>query len=207
MPLVFDPFQQGESVITRKFGGLGLGLAICKGIVESHGGSIAVRSAGAGRGTTFRVTLEALPEAAVEVGADNEGPGTHPTEPPPPVVPLRMLLVEDEPATLRLMARLLRSLGHTVTTAGTITAAFEAVELDEFDMIISDIGLPDGTGLDLIRRVTALRGPTPAIALTGYGMEEDIVRSRAAGFTTHMTKPIDFAKLEIMIRQVAPKPG
>jgi len=118
-----------------------------------------------------------------------------------------MLLVEDEPATLGLMARLLRSLGHSVTTAGTITAAFEAVEADTFDMTISDIGLPDGTGLDLIRRVTALRGPTPAIALTGSGREEDFVRSRAAGFTTHMTKPIDFAKLEIMIRQVAPKPG
>ncbi len=207
LPLVFDPFQQGEAVITRKFGGLGLGLAICKGIVESHGGSITVQSAGAGRGTTFRVTLAALPEATVEEGESGEVPRSTGAEPLAPVPSLRMLLVEDEPATLRLMARLLRSLGHNVTTAGTITAAFEAVELDEFDMIISDIGLPDGTGLDLIRRVTALRGPTPAIALTGYGMEEDIVRSRAAGFTTHMTKPIDFAKLEIMIRQVAPKPG
>ncbi len=94
-----------------------------------------------------------------------------------------------------------------MTTAGTITAAFEFFEAGEFDMIISDIGLPDGTGLELIRRVTALRGPIPAIALTGYGMEEDIVRSREAGFTTHMTKPIDFAKLEVMIRQVAPKPA
>ena len=207
LPLVFDPFQQGETKITRKFGGLGLGLAICKGVVESHGGSITVRSAGAGQGTTFRVSLEALPATTAVVTEGGEAPRTVEGEPLPPVESLRILLVEDEPATLRLMGRLLRSLGHTVTTAGTITSAFEAFEAGEFDMIISDIGLPDGTGLDLLRQITALRGPIPAIALTGYGMEEDIVRSREAGFTTHMTKPIDFAKLEVMIRQVAPKPG
>ena len=112
-------------------------------------------------------------------------------------------MVEDEPATLRLMARLLRGLGHAVTTAGTIASGYEAFEAGEFDLIVSDIGLPDGTGLDLMRRVVALRGRIPAIALTGYGMEDDIVRSREAGFTAHMTKPIDFTKLEAMIRQVA----
>ena len=116
---------------------------------------------------------------------------------------LRILVVEDEPATLRLMARLLRGLGHEVTTAGTIAAALEVSEAGEFDLIVSDIGLPDGSGLDLMRRVVARRGPVPAIALTGYGMEEDIRRSREAGFTAHLTKPIDFAKLEAMIRRVA----
>jgi CheY-like chemotaxis protein len=101
------------------------------------------------------------------------------------------------------MARLLRGLGHAVTAAGAIASGCEAFEAGEFDLIVSDIGLPDGTGLDLMRRVVALRGPVPSIALTGYGMEEDIVRSREAGFTTHMTKPIDFTNLEAMIRQVA----
>ena len=110
--------------------------------------------------------------------------------------------MEDEPATLRLMARLLRGLGHAVTTANTIASGYEAFEAGEFDLIVSDIGLPDGTGLELMRRVVALRGPIPAIALTGYGMEDDIVRSREAGFTAHMTKPIDFTKLEAMIRRV-----
>ena len=205
LPLIFDPFQQGETVITRKFGGLGLGLAICKGVIESHGGTITVRSDGAERGTTFQVTLKTLPEPVAEVVA--EPVGSEPTETPSAPSSLRMLVVEDEPATLRLMARLLRRLGHTVTTAGSIASAFDAYQAGEFDLIISDIGLPDGTGLDLIRRVVALQTSIPAIALTGYGMEEDIVRSRAAGFTAHMTKPIDFPKLEAMIRQVAPTSG
>ncbi len=110
--------------------------------------------------------------------------------------------MEDEAATLRLMARLLKGLGHRVTAAGTVADAWVAFQAGEFDMIISDIGLPDGTGLDLMRKVKAVRR-VPAIALTGYGMDEDVRRSREAGFTTHMTKPIDFTKLEAMIRQVA----
>jgi CheY-like chemotaxis protein len=101
------------------------------------------------------------------------------------------------------MARLLRGLGHEVATAGSIAEAFEQEQAGEFGLIVSDIGLPDGSGLELMRRVVARRGRVPAIALTGYGMEEDIHRSREAGFTAHMTKPIDFAKLEAMIRQVA----
>ena len=101
------------------------------------------------------------------------------------------------------MARLLGGLGHRVVTAGTVADAWEAFQRAEgLDLIISDIGLPDGSGLDLMRKVKAVR-PVPAIALTGYGMDEDIRRSRAAGFTIHMTKPIDFAKLEALIRQVA----
>jgi CheY-like chemotaxis protein len=101
------------------------------------------------------------------------------------------------------MARLLSGLGHSVTTAGTIASAYEAFEAGEYDLIVSDIGLPDGSGLELMKKVVARRGQVPAIALTGYGMEEDIQRSREAGFTAHMTKPIDFTKLEAMIRQVA----
>ncbi len=197
---IWDPFQQGETAITRRFGGLGLGLAICKGVVEAHGGTLEAVSEGRDRGTTFRIVLEALPEHAAEVGgvqptaspeADRERPATR-----------RILVVEDEPATLRLMTRLLRGLGHTVTPASTVASAFDAYSAGEFDLVVSDVGLPDGTGLNLMRRIVALRGRIPAIALTGYGMEEDILRSREAGFTAHMTKPIDFTKLEAMIRQI-----
>ena len=130
--------------------------------------------------------------------------GARPTPPRLRSASLRILVVEDEQATLRLMARLLRGLGYEVTAASTIASALEAAEACDFDLIVSDIGLPDGSGLDLMRRVNACRGPVPAIALTGYGMEEDIRRSREAGFTAHLTKPIDFAKLEAMIRKVAP---
>jgi CheY-like chemotaxis protein len=201
LPTIFDPFQQGETTITRKFGGLGLGLAICKGIVEAHGGTIVAESGGPGRGTTFRVALKALPEPADEPNGQPLG-GPVVAEPARPTS-LRILVVEDEPATLRLMARLLRGLGHEVETAGTIASGLEAVEGGRFDLIVSDIGLPDGSGLELMRRAVARRGPVPGIALTGYGMEEDIRRSREAGFTAHLTKPIDFGKLEAMIRQVA----
>jgi CheY-like chemotaxis protein len=201
LPTIFDPFQQGETTITRTYGGLGLGLAICRGIIEAHGGTIVAESAGKDRGTTFRVVLKALPRPAV--GGDGEPDvGVRESEATPPSS-LRILVVEDEPATLRLMARLLRGLGYAVTTAGTIAAALEVSEAGEFDLVVSDIGMPDGSGLDLMRRVVSRHGPVPAIALTGYGMEEDIRRSREAGFTAHLTKPIDFAKLEAMIRQVA----
>jgi PAS domain S-box-containing protein len=202
LPRVFDPFHQGEATAARKFGGLGLGLAICKGIVEAHGGTISAESLGKGCGTTFRVELRALPEPADEAN----GPPASGAEFEPVTASssLKILIVEDEPTTLRLMARLLRGLGHSVTTAGTIASALEGFESDRFDLIISDIGLPDGSGLELMRRVVATRGSVASIALTGYGMEEDIRRSREAGFTAHLTKPIDFVKLEAMIRQVTP---
>ena len=202
LPLIFDPFQQGETKITRKFGGLGLGLAICRGIVEAHGGPCSPR-ARAGPGDDVPVPLEDDPEPA---GGRRRAVRRPAQGSPAGPASLKILVVEDEPATRRLMARLLQSLGHEVIASGTIAGGVEAVESAgprDFDLIVSDIGLPDGSGLELMRRVVARRGPIPAIALTGYGMEEDILRSREAGFTAHMTKPIDFAKLEAMIRQVA----
>jgi PAS domain S-box-containing protein len=198
---IFDPFQQGESSITRRFGGMGLGLAISKGIIEGHGGLITAQSDGKDRGTTFTIELQALPAATA--GDDGRPSTAAPVAEPSPPVALKILLVEDEPTTMRLMARLLRALGHDVTTAGSIGAALEIESTGGFDLIVSDIGLPDGSGLELMRQIVARRGRVPAIALTGYGMEEDIQRSRDAGFTAHMTKPIDFVKLQAMIRQVA----
>ena len=199
LPTIWDPFQQGETTITRRFGGLGLGLAICKGVVDAHGGTLTAESEGPGRGTTFRVVLKAMTEPVIPASGAENGED-HPAL--PPLNRLNILLVEDEAATLRLMARLLKGLGHRVTSAGTVADAWVAFQAGDFDMIVSDIGLPDGTGLDLLRKVKAVRR-VPAIALTGYGMDEDVRRSREAGFTTHMTKPIDFTKLEAMIRQVA----
>ena len=198
LPSIFDHFQQGEATITRKFGGLGLGLAICRGIIEGHGGLITAESRGKDQGTTFRLSLRTLPEPAVP----ENGKPVRDNFPPSPPDPRQILLVEDELATLHLLARLLRRLGHEVTTATSITQALASVETGDFDLVISDIGLPDGNGLELMKQIVARRGAVPSIALTGYGMEEDIRRSRSAGFTAHMTKPIDFVKLEVMIQQV-----
>lgn len=205
LPRVFDPFQQGETTITRKFGGLGLGLAISKGIVDAHGGKIVAESLGAGLGTTFRIEMKTLPEdpGPLIVGASGRKTVRSAEGQPP----LRILVVEDEPVTLRLMTKLLGGLGHTVSGADSVASALRIFQTGEFDLIVSDIGLPDGTGLDLMRQIVALRGRIPAVALTGYGMEDDILRSREAGFASHMTKPINFTKLNIMIRRITASNG
>ncbi len=200
MRRIFDPFQQGESSITRRFGGMGLGLAISKGIVEGHGGLLTATSDGIGTGSVFRIELRTLPEPRLD--ATDRGTNAGEESEPKEMKPRSILLVEDEQATLRLMARLLRGLGHKVTTADNISAALQIERDEDIDLVVSDIGLPDGSGLELMRAIVARRGPVAAIALTGYGMEEDILRSRQAGFTAHMTKPIDFTKLEAMIRQL-----
>ena len=219
LPRIFEAFQQGEPSTHRQFGGLGLGLAICSGVVEGLGGQISVRSDGKGLGTTFTVRLRSLKSPLVLPEGSTTSPASNPDVSHPSfstrAVPasgadskeeasLEVLVVEDEPTTIRLMSRLIRGLGHQVTTAETIAEASRWVDGSKrFDLVVSDIGLPDGTGLDLMRRIRATRGMLPGIALTGYGTVEDIEQSRLAGFSAHMTKPIDFNQLETLIRQVA----
>ena len=183
LPRLFDPFEQGSRVITDEFSGLGLGLAIAKGLVDAHGGSIAVASGGPGTGATFTVVLPAVPAPVAA--------------PPPPaataVVPagVDILLVEDHRDTLMAMTRLLRRIGHRVTGADSVAAAVAAADGNRFDVLVSDVDLPDGTGLDLMRQLTARPGarPLPGIALTGYGMESDLQQTRDAGFFAHLVKP------------------
>lgn len=193
---IFDPFQQGSADV-RRLGGLGLGLAISRGIVEAHGGTLAAESLGPGRGATFRVELEALAGRTAPVEAGPKDGGARPLD----GASLSILLVEDEPETRTVFSRILRGLGHRVATASTLGAAIDAASGGEFDLVISDLGLPDGSGLDLPGR---LHGPhtIPAIAVSGFGMKEDIVRSREAGFAAHLTKPIGFKELEATIRRV-----
>ncbi|MES1242160.1 MAG: ATP-binding protein [Acidobacteriota bacterium] len=212
LPLIFTAFEQGQSPVSRKLGGLGLGLSISKAIAELHGGRITAVSQGYGRGATFRVHLPA---------------GRWPAEakptplPPPPVPPaaagpvqvprvtrqLRLLLVEDHPDTAEAMAELLRALGHEVRVAGTVAAGLALAQAakeagDGIDLVISDLGLPDGTGMDLMRELVSRYG-LRGIALSGYGTEEDVRRSLEAGFSRHLTKPVNFQALEAVILEAA----
>ncbi len=198
---IFNAFEQADSIIRRKFGGLGLGLAISKAIVEMHGGSIRASSEGKGRGATFTVELPVLNGAAVEASKV-------PASGPPASAekrPLRILLVEDHGDTARVLVRLLKATGYDVEHAADVATALQSIGLAKgnFDVLVSDLGLPDGTGYDLMREIDA-RGRRPkAIALSGYGMAEDVLRSREAGFDHHLTKPVDFPALLATIERIA----
>ena len=194
LPRIFNLFEQGEPGKIRQFGGLGLGLHIARAVVELHQGRLTAFSEGKNKGATFTVELAAI------------GPPEK-TETPSPTVepqerPLRILLVEDHPDTLRVLVKLLKKWGHAVTTAETVRTAQELANGQEFDLLISDLGLPDGSGLDVMRQVKEHSG-TPGIALSGFGTEEDIRQSRAAGFAEHLVKPVNIAALRMAIRQFA----
>lgn len=201
MPRIFDAFEQGEAWVTRRFGGLGLGLAISKAIVELHGGTIGVRSDGKDQGATFTVRLPA--ETAEPRASDAARPGPRePVAAPAHVAPLRILLVEDHADSAGALAELLGIRGHQVQIASTIAQALAQAEAAGFDLVISDLGLPDGNGRELMRQLSRSHG-LRGIALSGYGMKEDLRRSMEAGFERHLTKPVNLQDLEEAIRQVA----
>jgi signal transduction histidine kinase len=194
---IFGAFEQGQPQILARFGGLGLGLAIAKTFVERHNGKISATSAGIGQGAEFTIDLPLETAPAVSpVGTLATPPVKHPP------VPARILLVEDHPDTLGTLSHLLARKGHSVMPAATGGAACEAFSAGQFDLIISDLGLPDCSGHELLTRLRAIRF-TPAIALSGYGMEADLLGSKAAGFEEHLTKPIDFDQLMRTVDRLA----
>ena len=198
LPHVFDAFEQGRARSPRGASGLGLGLAISKAIVDMHGGDLAAESEGRGRGATFTVSLPAtLPKETGEVPTlDDSAIQNRKSK----IENLHILLVEDHADTAEAMADLLSLMGHRVTTAGTVAAAVETARRERFDLLLSDLGLPDGSGLDVMREISRGDG-IPGIALSGYGMEDDVRRSHEAGFSKHLTKPVSLPALEAAIRQ------
>jgi PAS domain S-box-containing protein len=201
---IFDAFEQGGRDITRQFGGMGLGLALSKAFVEMHGGKISATSEGRGQGATFRVELPALkladrdglPSATIPLAAL---PLRQPT-----VLAQRaasILLVEDHEFTADLLARLLRTSGHKVLNAHDVASALETAAHFPVDLVISDLGLPDGTGLELMQQLSREHG-LRGIALSGYGMEEDFRRSHAAGFVEHLVKPVTVESVHAAIARV-----
>jgi PAS domain S-box-containing protein len=193
---LFQPFEQADPSITRRFGGLGLGLAISKYIVDLHDGTIAVASQGRSYGATFTVNLAVLPARVGKTGVQSRLPSK-------PVKSLRILLVEDHGDTRRTLARLLKHFGHDISVAENTEDALEILRSKTLDVVLSDIGLPDGSGYDVIAEAKR-RQQLTGIALTGFGMEEDIKRSKKAGFDFHLTKPVDFQELRSVLAEVTP---
>jgi PAS domain S-box-containing protein len=191
---LFEAFEQGGKHITRRFGGLGLGLAITKSIVDAHGGRVWAVSAGADRGATFTLEVPLKPCTGQECPDVRE-----PAAAPGQESGLRILFVEDHRDTRLSMEMLLRRQNHSVAAASTAQEALELASREKFDVVLSDLGLPDMSGIELMQQLRdrfGLRG----VALTGFGMEEDVVRSRAAGFTHHITKPIRLDQLRRVLR-------
>ena len=196
LPRVFDAFEQGDVRMTRQFGGLGLGLAIAKAVVEMHGGAVSAASDGPGHGATFTVEL-----AVTQGGADARArPAAAPSS-GARQAQSRVLLVEDHPDTSRAMASLLTRSGYEVKSAHSVASALQLAAAEPFDIVVSDIGLPDATGYELMEQIRdrfGIRG----IALSGYGMEEDMRKSREAGFVEHVIKPVNVVQLQAVIERV-----
>ena len=192
MKRIFDPFEQGDRSFQTRFGGLGLGLAISKSLAQAHGGTLVAHSKGRGEGSTFLLTMNTVPppqkwEPYVQT----------PSQPRS----LRILLVDDHQDTCIALERLLVRRGHLVAAAQNMRSAMETAARNQFDLLISDIALPDGTGMELItclRAMSSIRG----IAISGFGMNGDIERSINAGFSEHLVKPIKVEKLEAAIDRV-----
>jgi PAS domain S-box-containing protein len=191
---IFSAFEQAELTITRQFGGLGLGLTISDTLLRLHGGTINVHSEGKGRGASFRVTLDVIADPAMVTAPATNGEAA-------PARSLRLLLVDDHADTRRILSRLLGKCGHEVSTADCAQSALQLLGRDRFDALISDIGLPDSSGYELVREAKG-RQPLKGIALSGFGMEEDIRRSLEAGFDYHLTKPVEFADLRSLLQKI-----
>jgi CheY-like chemotaxis protein len=200
LPRIFDLFTQAEQGLARSQGGLGLGLSLVRSLVEMHGGRVEARSPGPGQGSEFIVRL---PAAEAPAPSRTTAPPS-PFE-PPVGAPLRILAVDDNLEMTAALGMLMRRFGHEMATANEGADALEAVSELRPDVVLLDIGLPDMDGYEVasrIRQDPAL-GAVVLVALTGYGMETDRLRSREAGFDHHLTKPADIRKLRQILDAVA----
>jgi two-component system, chemotaxis family, CheB/CheR fusion protein len=188
---IFKPFEQGDR--TRQLGGLGLGLSIARSLAESHLGKLTASSDGRNRGSTFRLSLAVAPPPVAHFPpAAESGKAVNSKH--------RILVVEDHDDTRTVMARLLKNLGHHVTVAANVREALESAEAAKFDLLISDIGLPDGSGLDVMRKLKSK--VSRGIAISGFGQEDDVRRSSEAGFALHITKPVNFDMLKEILKNI-----
>jgi len=192
LPRIFHAFEQAGRT---QLGGLGLGLAISKALVEAHHGSISAESQGRDSGATFTALFPTCERNAIPESSDAPRSTAKRRS-------VRLLLVEDHEDTNRSLTRMLRRRGYEVHPANDIRSALDIAARKQFDVLVSDIGLPDGSGIDLLKALRAKRDVF-GIALSGYGMEEDIRRSGEAGFSHHLVKPVDLNKLDSIIQEMS----
>jgi len=186
---VFEPFQQGAEPTARRLGGLGLGLTIARGLVEAHDGTLTASSPGPDRGAVFTVEFPTTtPLAAPPVSSSS-------ITPEPPAPSLRVLLVEDHDDTRHILERLLTRWGHVVKTAPNVATALEIAADFAPELLLTDLGLPDGTGIELLGKLRQ-KGKIRAIVMSGFGMESDLEQTRRAGFSEHLIKPIPADRLK-----------
>ncbi|HEY0174346.1 MAG TPA: ATP-binding protein, partial [Pyrinomonadaceae bacterium] len=215
LPHVFDRFRQADQKTTRRHGGLGLGLAIVRHLVELHGGSVRAESAGEGQGSTFTVLLPVAPVYASDPSEGRVHPAARDTLPPfecpDRLDGLRVLVVDDEPDTRDMLKAGLEHCGANVTTVGSAAEAFALIEREPPHVLISDIGMPEEDGYDLIRKVRKLPaergGRVPAIALTAYARAEDRMHALRAGYQMHVPKPVELVELAAVTASLARRDG
>ncbi len=189
---IFDPFEQAGGSLQQRFGGLGLGLAISKSVAQAHNATLVAKSEGVDCGSIFSVTMETVAlDSQTQALSESDLLISRPV--------CRILLVDDHADTCEALKRLLTARGHTVAVRHDMRSALETAQSDQFDLLISDVGLPDASGLELMTR---LRGNSsiPGIAISGFGTMADIEKSFAAGFSEHLVKPVNAERLEAAIQ-------
>jgi PAS domain S-box-containing protein len=200
LPFVFDRFRQADAAITRRYGGLGLGLSIVKHLVELHGGVVRVKSPGENQGSTFIVSLPiSLVRESEQAHPQRSAAGEKENLELPELKDVRVLIVDDEMDGRILMARILEERGARPLCASSAEEGLAALSREHFDVLLSDIGMPDTDGYDFIREVRRLdplrSRPIPAVAITAYARAEDRQRSLLAGFHMHLSKPVEAREL------------
>jgi signal transduction histidine kinase/ActR/RegA family two-component response regulator len=206
LPFVFDRFRQADSTTTRHHGGLGLGLAIARHLVEIHGGTIKAESQGSGRGATFTIRLP-LVETAVPAANFTDASQRKPGRALQLLSGLNVLLVDDDSDTLKLMATALSKREANVTAVSSADEAIEAITLKRPDVLVSDIAMPDEDGYGLIQKVRSLENgqseTIPAVAITAYAKEEDRTRALSSGFQIYLAKPVELTELISVVARAA----
>jgi CheY-like chemotaxis protein len=214
LPFLFDRFRQGDASTTRQHRGMGLGLSIVKSLVEMHGGTIAAHSDGEGHGATFTISLPLSVAPVVEARDEDRRAATFmltPTLEVPRLTGVRVLIVDDEPDARELLKRILSEYEAEVESVSSASEALPLVERGHPDVLVSDIGMPEVDGYELIRAVRLLPaddgGQTPALALTAFARSEDRQRALLAGYQAHVAKPIEPSELITTIASLAGRIG